>query len=309
MSNKDPYEILGVPRSAKQDEIKKAYRRLAKQHHPDRNPNDKTAEKRFKEVQAAYEVLGDSQRRAQYDRFGAGGPAPDIHAWTADSRFQDVPFGFGSVDDLTGIFEQFFSRGVRRPRRRSAARSMPRGSDIEHIVELAFDEAIRGTERDVVLATDGGNQSREQIRFHVPAGVSDGQRIRLRGKGQDGPGGRGDLMVKCCVRPHPTFRRDQLDILLDVPLTFPEAALGAQVEIPTPDGTTVVKVPAGTSGGTKLRLRGRGVRDERTGRTGDLYAVVRILAPRNLSPHARELLQELDQELGQHPRRDHAGSK
>ncbi len=309
MANKDPYDILGVGRGATPDEIKKAYRRLAKQHHPDRNPNDKSAEKRFKEVQAAYEVLGDADRRAQYDRFGAGGPAPDIHSWTGaqGAPFENVQFDASGMGDLTSIFEQFFSRGMGgRTGRRTTRRGGPRGADIEHEVELSFEEAVHGTEREVVLTAGEPGLGTERISFRVPAGVTDGQRIRVRNKGQEGPGGRGDLMILCRVRPHPYFRRDGLDVLLDLRLTFVEAALGTQAEIPTLDGPTVVKVPAGTSGGSKLRLRGRGVRDARTGQTGDLYAVVRVEVPKQLSPRAHQLLQELDRELNQHPRESQA---
>jgi len=305
MSNKDPYEILGVSRTATPEEIKQAYRRLAKKHHPDRNPQDrKGAEQRFKEIQAAYEVLGDSQRRAQYDQWGAGGPAPEFHTWTSrGTGGEDIGFDFNSLGDLNSIFEQFFGRGMgARGRRRTATRAAPRGADLEYAVDLSFEEAVRGTVREVVLT--GANGSTEQIRFRVPANVTDGQRIRVRGKGQDGPGGRGDLMILCRIRPHPYFRREGLDVTLDVPLTYAEATLGAQVEIPTLDGATVVKVPPGTSSGTKLRLRGRGLRDGRTGQTGDLFAVVRIVAPKSLSPRASELVQQLDRELQQRPRED-----
>jgi DnaJ-class molecular chaperone len=310
MTSKDPYEILGVSRSASQDEIKKAYRRLAKQHHPDRNPNDKSAEQRFKEVHAAYEVLGDPQRRTQYDRFGAGGPAPDVHAWTTSGPpFSDVRFDFGGFGDLTSIFEQFFANAdgprPRQPRskRRTAQREAPRGPDLETTIDLTFDEALRGTTREIVLTTGPAPDQRETIRFRVPPGVEDGQRIRVRGQGQVGPGGRGDLLIACRVRSHPFFRRDGRDLLLDLPLTFAEATLGAKVEIPTLEGPMVLTVPPGTASGTKLRLRGRGVRDARDGTAGDMYAVVRIQPPTELSARARELLSELDRELNQHPRR------
>ena len=314
MSNsKDPYEILGVRRNATQEEIKKAYRRLAKQHHPDRNPNDQSAAQRFKEVQAAYEVLGDPQRREQYDRFGAGGPAPDVHTWATGSggvRYQDVPIDFGALGglgDLTSIFEQFFARGPSaRTRRRGGGRTAgTRGADLEHEVELSFDEAVRGAVREVVLTPAGGNGAAERIRFRVPPGVSDGQRVRVRGTGQEGLGGRGDLMIRCRVRSHPYFRRDGQDVLLDVPLTYAEAALGAQVEIPTLDGRAVVRIPPGTSSGTKLRLRGRGVADA-SGQRGDLYALVQIHVPRTLSERAKTLLTELQQEQRDSPR-EHLG--
>jgi curved DNA-binding protein len=304
MASKDPYDILGVSRNATPDEIKRAYRRLAKKHHPDHNPNDKQAEQRFKEVQAAYEVLGDSDRRAQFDRFGAGGPAPDVHTWTSGrgGPFEDVRVDFGSLGDLTSIFELFFSRGAARGRTpRPPRRPAARGADIEHTVDLTFEEALHGTTRTVVLAAEGARDS-ARIEFRVPAGVADGQRVRVRGQGQPGAGGRGDLIIRCHVQPHPHFRREGLDILLDLPLSLAEAALGARVDIPTLAGPTVLTVPPGTSSGTKLRLRGRGVQDERTGQTGDMYAIIRVVVPRELSPRARELVQALQQELKQSPR-------
>ena len=305
MKNKDPYDILGVDRQATPAEIKRAYRRLAKEHHPDRNPNNEQAEQRFKEVQAAYEVLGDAERRAQYDQFGAGGPTPEFRGWsgTGNSPFGDVPFDFGSSGDLSSIFEQFFSRGAAGgSRRRTSRRSRPRGPNIEHRVTLSFEEAARGAEREVVLTTGNAKHGEERIRFRVPAGVTPGQKIRVRNQGQEGPGGRGDLMIQCDVQPHAYFRRDGLDVYVDLRLTFAEAVFGTQVEIPTLDGPMMVKVPPGTSGGTKLRLGGRGIREARDGRTGDLFAVVRVQVPRGLSDRGRELLQELDRELNQHPR-------
>lgn len=304
MNEKDPYQILGVARSATQADIKRAYRRLAKKHHPDRNAGDKSSERRFKEVQAAYEVLGEERRREQFDRFGAGGPVPEYRQWRSGGAPQgdNVQVDFGAFGDLTGIFEQFFNRGpARGARRRRAPRAAnPRGANIEHAVELSLEEAARGTAREIRLAADGTQSERIEIR--VPAGVSDGQKIRVRAKGQDGPGGRGDLMIVCRICPHAYFRRDDLDISLDLPLTFAEAVRGAKVDIPTLDGTTRLTVPPGTSGGAKLRLRGKGISDARSGRTGDMYAVVRIEAPRELSPKAGELLEQLERELDQQPR-------
>ncbi len=298
MTSKDPYEILGVSRSADQAEIKRAYRRLAKAHHPDRNPDDASAAQRFKEVQAAYEVLKDPRKRQQYDQFGAGGPRPDFHAWSQEQRggFQKVHFDFGSMGDLSSIFEQFFSRGRRGGGRRAAARPATPGRDIEHDVNLTFDEAVRGTQREVILTSDGRNGD-ERIQFRVPAGVHDGQRIRLRGRGQAGPGGRGDLMVRCHVQPHPHFRRDGLDLSVELGISFLQAVRGARVEVPTPNGPMTVRVPPGTGGGTRLRLRALGIHDERSDKTGDLYAVLRIRVPRELSPRAAQLLDELEQEL------------
>lgn len=297
MTHKDPYEVLGVSRTASAEEIKRAYRRLALRYHPDRNRGDASAAQKFKEVQAAYEILGDPDRRAQYDRFGAGGPAPEFRTWSV-SGDPGIDFDVSSLGDLSSIFEQFFQR-VSQPggARRAGGRSRPRGADIEHTIELSFEEAIRGTKREIVLHASNGRPA-ERIEFQVPPGVSEGQRIRLRGRGEEGPGGRGDLLLICRVRPHPHLRREGLDLLVNVPLTFPQAALGARVEIPTLDGPTILHIPPGTSSGTKLRLRGRGVRDPRSGAVGDLYAVAKITVPRTLSPRARSLIEQLADELG-----------
>ncbi len=306
MNHKDPYDILGVSRSASQDEIKRTYRRLAKQHHPDRNPGNKQAETRFKEVQAAYEVLGDPQRRAQYDRFGAGGPRPDFQSWTTagTSPFEGFDFNFGSAGDLSSIFEQFFRRPAARARSRRAASRQPppRGADLEHTVLLSFEEAARGTSREIRLTASGPKANTERIEFRIPAGVADDQRIRVKGKGHDGPGGRGDLMIRCRVEPHRYFRRDGNDILLDLPLSLTEAVRGAKIEIPTLDGVTRVTVPPGTSGGTKLRLRGKGIHAQRSATPGDLYVITRVVVPKELSARADKLLDELADELKQHPR-------
>jgi curved DNA-binding protein len=306
MDHKDPYEILGVPRSASPDEIKRTYRRLAKQHHPDRNPGNKQAESRFKEVQAAYEVLGDPERRAQYDRFGAGGPRPDFQSWTTagTSPFEGFDFDFGSAGDLSSIFEQFFRRPAAggRARRAAARRPPPRGADLEHTIQLTFEEAVRGTSREIRLTGSGPKAGTERIEVHIPAGVADDQRIRVSGKGHEGPGGRGDLMIRCRVMPHRHFRRDGNDILLDLPLSLAEAVRGAKIEIPTLDGVTRVTVPPGTSGGTKLRLRGKGIHAQRSTTPGDMYVITRVVVPKELSAQAGKLLDELANELKQHPR-------
>ncbi|RMF85425.1 MAG: J domain-containing protein, partial [Planctomycetota bacterium] len=211
VQSRDPYEILGVSRNASADEIKRAYRRLAKQHHPDRNPGDKKAEERFKEVQAAYDVLGDPQRRAEYDRFGAGGPAPDFHRWAEAPPPGAVSVDFGDLGDLSSIFEQFFQGrapgATRAGRARRTHRRAPKGGDLEHTVFLTLEEAAAGAKREVVLRTSDDPRDTERIEFRVPPGVTDGQRIRLAGRGQVGPGGRGDLYVICRLQPHPVFRR------------------------------------------------------------------------------------------------------
>ena len=319
MAAKDPYEVLGVSRDASQEEIKRAYRRLAKQYHPDRNKGDKAAEEKFKEIQAAYEILSDPKKREESDRFGAGGPTPNFHEWARGPHagVHEVHFDFGDFGDLASIFEQFFQRPGRRTRSsRGATRgagpdvwtrsaSAPRGQDLEHEIMLSFDEAARGGKRQIVVQTRPDSPP-EKIEVRIPAGISDGQRIRLKGRGAPGPGGRGDLYLICRISPHPYFRRQGLDLYVDLPLSITEATLGAKVDVPTLNGKATVTVPPGTSSGTKLRLRGKGIRDERTGRVGDLYAVVQIAAPKDLSPRARKLIEELHREL--HPDREPARS-
>jgi DnaJ-class molecular chaperone len=307
MGDKDPYDILGVSRSANQDEIKRAYRRLAKQHHPDRNPGNPKAADQFKEVQAAYEVLGDPQRRQEYDQFGAGGPRPDFHGWDPRTahrhRSEGASFDFGSFGDLSSIFEQFFTRrsgpGGGRAQQRTAQAGPP-GGDLEHRVHVTFEESLSGTSREVVLnAPEGGT---ERIAFRIPAGVEDGQRIRVRGKGHLGAGGRGDLIITCHVTPHAYFRRSGKDLHLDAPLTIAEAALGGKIAVPTLSGSATVTIPPGTSSGTKLRLRGHGVPGNNNASAGDLIVVIKIQAPPSLSERARELLISLQEELGDNPR-------
>lgn len=299
MSQRDPYEILGVSKSASADEIKKAYRELARTWHPDRNQGNDDAERRFKEIQAAYEVLGDEQKRKQYDRFGAGGPTPDFQSWGGGQAPGGAGFDFSDLD-LNSIFEQFFSRGAGGGGRASGQRRRQRaqpGPNLEHTVWVSLEEAATGTHREVLIQNTGGDS--ERVSFRIPAGIADGQKIRLKGQGSHGPGGRGDLLVTCHVQGHGQLRRVGQDLFVEAPLPFYDAALGTKIEVPTLGGTTVVTVPPGTSSGSKLRLRGQGLRDERKGTTGDLFVQIKVEIPRKLSPRAVELLQALRDELAQ----------
>lgn len=310
MTPKDPYEILGVAKSATADEIKRAYRRLAKEFHPDRNAGDKKAEARFKEIQAAYDVLGDAERRAQFDQFGAGGPTPNYQSWAQSGQhpFNNVSgVDFASMGDLGSIFEAFFSRGGAATATRSRSRrgrsapprppAPPAGPD--HTIEIAFEESARGTTRELML--HGGDAAPEHIEVRIPKGVSDGQVIRVRGKGQPGMNGRGDLLIRIRVRPHAYFRREGMDVLLDLPLTIPEAVLGGKIEIPTLDGRAQLTIPPGASSGMRLRLRGRGFAKD-SGETGDMYAVLKIVGPREPSARLKELIQAEAAEFGPNPR-------
>lgn len=313
MAEKDPYKILGVSRSATVDEIKRAYRRLAKENHPDRNPGNDAAEKRFKEIQAAYEVLGDPQRRAQFDQFGAGGPIPDFQGWNVDASQARNPFAGGSfdvggIDDLSSIFAQFFSRGAGprtqargRPHRAPHTRPAPRGADVEVAVELSLRDAILGTKRSVRVQSPG-NGTTQNLEVSIPAGVRDGQRIRLREQGQPGPGGRGDLFIRCRLKPDPFFRAEGDDLHLELPVSLLEAVEGAQIDIPTPRGMRTLTIPPGTSSGTRLRMRGEGLPNPRTKTPGHLYVRPRITLPKELDDEARAVLQSLPDAFREKPR-------
>lgn len=299
MADRDYYEVLGVSRSATADEIKRAYRTLAKKYHPDQNKDDASAEARFKEVQEAYGVLSDAKKRGQYDQFGRAGVAsgagggPHVTWRTGGGEPIDVGdlsdlFDFSFVGGSGGrerpggssVFDQFF-QGRQGGRRRS--RPGPQvGADIEHRITLAFEQAYRGVSVDV-------EQSKVTVR--VPPGVRDGQRIRLRGKGGPGRHGGppGDLFIVCQVTAHAYFERRDDDIYLDVPITLDEAALGAKIDLPTLDGVRTVTIPAGTGSGTKLRLTGLGMPKSK-GERGHQFAVIKIVPPGKLTDEQATLM-------------------
>jgi curved DNA-binding protein len=288
---RDLYDILGVSRTATPEEIKKAYRRLAKQHHPDVNPGNKAAEERFKEVTAAFDVLSDEKRRKLYDEFGADAlrtgfdekRAEEVRRWRRQGgqRGGGMPFDFGdftTVDvgeygafDFGSIFGDLF--GGRGPRARGRPVATP-GADAEAEIEVTLRDAVLGSERDVRV--DG-----RTLRVRIPAGVSDGAQIRLAGQG--GPGARGgpagDLFLRVKLREHPHVKVDGKDLVVDLPVTVPEAVNGAEVRLPTFEGPVKLRVPAGAQSGMRLRLRAKGLPDLRGGARGDLYAVVQVVLP------------------------------
>ena len=358
---KDYYVVLGVARNASQAEIKKAYRKLAQQHHPDATKGDKQAEERFKEISTAYDVLGDEAKRKEYDRvrdmatsgfrFGSGGPGGP-----GGIRFEDLGFGVGGLGDLFDLF------GEGRPGAGTRAR---RGADLVAEVDVSFEDAMAGT---TVPLRVGGSQpcrtcqgsgakpgtapttcpqcggagsvavdqgffslsrpcprcgGRGQIiedpcptcggsgsttdtrtlRVKIPAGVEDGARIRLAGRGEAGPPGSlpGDLYVAVRVRPHRFFERRGSDLLLTVPVTYPEAALGSNVKVPTLNGAVTLKVPAGTRNGRTFRIRGKGA-PKRRGGHGDLLVTVEVEVPSKVSREERDLLKRLREAGGPSPR-------
>ena len=346
---RDYYDVLGVPREASDDEIKRAFRRLAQQHHPDVDGSD-GAEERFKELNEAYRVLSDRQRRTAYDMFGHAGVEGQ-----ATGGFEGFGGGFGPFGD---IFDAFFG-GTPGTRRRG--RVVP-GSDLRYDVTLDFAEAVFGVTREITFPTlvtcprcEGGGgepgtepercpecngtgekrrvaqtilgqmvnivacprchgegriiatpcsecvgegriEEERKLQVTIPAGIDDGQRIALEGQGEAGPRGgpNGDLYVVVNVRPHDRLIRRGMELYLEVPITFPQAALGATVTVPTVEGTEEIEIPAGAQSGHEVRLRGKGVPRLRGAGRGDLHAVLNVVVPSKLSRRERELLQELE---------------
>jgi curved DNA-binding protein len=293
MKYKDYYKILGVERGAADDDIKKAYRKLARKYHPDVS-KEANAKEKFQEVSEAYETLRDKEKRAAYDSLGSFRPGQD---------FRPPPdwfdrFGTGRGEDLHGVdlSELFESMGIfGRAQRRSRRSSFP-GEDYEVPVRLTLEEAYRGTERTVQL--DG-----RAFTARIPRGATNGQRLRLRGKGGPGMNGGppGDLYLQIALEPHPLYRVSGHDLEIDVPVAPWEAALGAEVEVPTLEGRVKMKVPAGSKAGQKLRLAGKGL-PKPGGGAGDLYAVLSIAVPGTLTEREKKLYEELREASRFNPR-------
>ena len=352
--SRDFYEVLGVGRDVNDEELKRAYRKMALKYHPDRNPGDKEAEERFKECSAAYQVLSDPDRRAQYDRFGAA---------AFDGGAGGFDFSAGFEDIFSGIFSDFFG-APRSGRSSSRAR---RGEDLRFNLDLTFEEAAFGIEKTITLprmstcetchgkgakpgtsprqcaACRGSGQVRFQQGFFsiakvcsqcngrgstiadpctkcsgqgvvrkqhslsvkIPPGVDTGSRLKLRGEGQGGNGGgpAGDLYVVIRVQDHPLFRREENDVICDMPLSFPQAALGTDIEVPTLEGKMRMRIPPGTQSGAVFKLKGKGVADLQGYGRGDHLVRVLIETPRKLTPKQRELLEEFARMSGEevHP--------
>jgi molecular chaperone DnaJ len=297
----DYYGVLGLDRSAAAKDIKKAFRALAQQYHPDNNPGDPQAESRFKDVNQAYEVLSDPKTRAEYDQARdafargayAGGPGGGGAQYVRIEDIGDIGDLLGSGGGLFGGLGDLFGGG-RRPR------GPQPGGDLSSEVSLSFHEAIDGATR--TLTVDGP-EGRRDIPVKIPAGVNDGARIRLRGQGRPGSNGgpAGDLYVTVHAARHPIFTRSGRDLKIKVPVTFTEAALGAAITVPTLAGTVTLKVPAGTQHGTTLRLTGRGVATEKG--TGDLLVTIEVRVPDQLDPEQRQILERLrDIESKSNPR-------
>lgn len=349
MAKRDYYDVLGVSKTANDDEIKKAYRGLAKKYHPDvcKEPN---AEAKFKEVQEAYEVLSDSTKRQQYDQFGHEGPMGGA------GGFDGFNFGggFGGFED---IFSSFFGGGSRR----KSSTGATRGRNIKTTITLTFEEAAFGCEKEITLSKletckdcsgtgamsgkdietcsrchgrgrvvveqnsifgrvqtettcpncggkgktiknkcttchgEGRIKVTSKLKVKIPSGVDDEQTLTVSGKGEAGTNGgmNGDLYIEINVKEHDFFERDGVHLYIEMPITFSQAALGAQIEIPTLDGKALLKVPSGTQTGTKFKLTGRGIKNARTGEVGNLYVIAKIITPTKLSQEQKDLFNKL----------------
>jgi molecular chaperone DnaJ len=345
---KNFYDVLGVSKAATQDELKKAYRKLVREFHPDKNPGDKEAEERFKEIQGAYDVLSDPEKRKQYDAFGSAGGRAGFPGGGGN-----VNFDFGDISDLFGgRLGDIFGRGQTRQQQRAG-----RGADLQVEVGLSFEDSLRGIEtqipveaeancrecggsgaqpgsapqvcpeckgRGVTVESQGlfglshacprchgngtiiehpcpkcrgtGRERRtKRYKVKIPAGVKDGTQIRLKGKGEPGFGGGppGDLIVVTRVSDSPLYERRGSDLVVEVPVTFADAALGSSVEVPTPEGPVALKVPAGSESGKLLRIKGRGAPKLNSGGKGDVLARLKISVPKKPNKKERELLEQL----------------
>ncbi len=307
---RDYYEVMGVPKNASDDEIKKAYRKLAKKYHPDLNPGDKTAEQNFKEVNEAYEVLSDQEKKARYDQFGHAGVDPNFGAGAG---------GYGGGIDIDDIFGSIFSGFGFGGQRRANPNAPRRGADVETTVTVAFEEAAKGCAKTISYnvvescadcsgtgkivekpchTCNGAGRVRRQrtVEVKIPEGIDDGQMISVGGHGNAGTNGgpSGDLLVQIRVRPHAIFERRGNDVWCEMPITFTQAALGADVVVPTLDGRVTYHVHEGTQPGDVFKLRERGIKGVSSRSRGDQYVRVTIEVPRNLSEKQKDVLREFD---------------
>lgn len=289
---RDYYEVLGVKRDASEEDIRKAYRKLAREFHPDRNPGDKQAETRFKEVQEAYDILRDKEKRSQYDRFGfVGGPGgpgagPGGFHWGGGGFSDGEGIDPSQLDDLLGSLGGFGDMFGKRGRTSGKSRRSTRREPVTQAVRIPFETAVLGGSISISLGDHA-------IDVKIPAGVEEGQTLRLQGQA---PGG-GDLLLKLLIDAHPYFKREGNDLTIAAPITIAEAVLGTKVDVPTLDGARLtVKVPAGTSSGSRLRLRGKGIKG------GDQYVEIKIVAPTSVDERGRKLIEEFASLHPQDPR-------
>ena len=283
---RDPYQELGVSRGASADEIRKAFRKLAKQHHPDTNPGDKASEERFKQVSAAFDILGDVDKRKKFDAGeidadgretmrgfgGGGGPWGEQSGGFGHGR----PEGFENID-LSDLFGDILGRRGGGQGGGGRGGFAPKGSDVRAGLEIELEDAIHGAKKRIAFS-DG-----RTIDVTIPAGAEEGQTLRLKGQGQPGRAGPGDALIEIAIRAHPIYRRETGGLVMDLPVAVPDAILGGKVQAPTPDGPVTLTVPKGANSGQTLRLKGKGLSDAR-GKRGDLLARLVLVLPETINP-------------------------
>ncbi len=301
----DPYQILGVAKTASEDEIRKAYRKLAKTHHPDLNPGKKDAEEKFKAISGAYALLSDAEKRARFDRGEIDASGTEVHPErkfyrdfgedAGRSKYRPNFDGGFDADDLSGIFEEMFRRGGGAGGAREFAM---RGQDARYQLSVDFLDAAKGAVRRLTLP-DGST-----LDVTIPAGLRDGQILRLKGKGMPGIGNApaGDALIEVSVRRHPLFKRDGNDIVIELPVTLKEAVLGAKVETPTLEGTVSLSIPPHSSTGTRLRLKGRGIAG------GHQYVELKVVLPKAEEPELEAFLKSWTPQHDFNPRKDTVSS-
>jgi DnaJ-class molecular chaperone len=298
----DPYTELGVARGASADEVRKAFRKLAKQHHPDANPGDKASEERFKRVSAAFDILGDDEKRRKFDAGEIDADGRETARAYGPNPFGEGGGGFRSANfegvDLNDILgEMFGGRGGQRGFGGGfQGGGFPsRGSDVRATLEIDLEEAIAGAKRRISFS-DG-----RTLDVTIPKGAHDGQVLRLRGQGAPGRAGAGDALIELTIRPHPVYRREGDNLVMDVPVSVPDAVLGGKVNVDTPDGPVTLTVPKGSNSGRTLRLRGRGLSDSR-GRRGDLMARLVVTLPDDEDPKLERFAETWRQDRPYSPR-------
>ncbi|MNJ91107.1 Chaperone protein DnaJ [compost metagenome] len=306
MSKKDFYSILNVSRSATADEIKKSYRKLAMQFHPDKNPGDKKAEEKFKEISEAYEVLSDQKKRDMYDQFGhagaqgfggAGGPYGGAGGFGGFGGAGSAGAGAGAdpFQDIFGdVFGDIFGGGARAGGQR--ARRPTKGADLRYTLNISFEESALGCEKVIsFMRQKNGKEESAKLSVNVPAGVKEGQRLKLANEGDSNPGGgpAGDLYVIINIQEHPLFKRNETDVTLDLPITYTDAILGTNIEVPTLTGKAMIRIPAGTHTGQTFRLKGKGFPKLGGFGSGDMLVRVLVDTPKNLSAKQKEMIEEL----------------
>jgi len=316
MAKRDYYEVLGVGRNASVEELKRAFKKLARKYHPDLNPGDKTAEARFKEISEAYHVLSDKDRRRQYDTmghaafrgespWGQGGAPPNVEEILREFGLGDI---FGGMFGGGGGRRATWSWGPQRPQ------APVKGEDVNYSMEISFDDALRGLSTTITVPKtihENGavRHTTERISVKIPPGVSNGSRIRLAGKGDvsTSGGASGDLYIVTKVRPHPFFERKGDNLYLELPITLSEALLGTRVEIHTFEGTTKMTVPPSTQNGQKFRLTGKGAPRLKGKGKGDLYVLVKVVLPERIDEESKNLVRDFDRRNPLRPRANMTG--